>query len=217
MLLELEGFKEGKMNRSQLMKSIWRKRKREGGKATCSFCGRAIFAGGVRMKGKPYHKGCSEFAGAGLMPAQVGLNPRRKRGRIPRDGFRYFGAEPLDNPRYSFGPTGFRPPARWWSKMAESAAASYFGKKLKKLTKGQKERVSTIVGGIWAKFSDATRRAILREYEPSATRANPKLRNIHQLPCPICKNPIAVNRANVSVICPKCKTSLISRRITRRK
>jgi len=44
--------------RSELSKSIWRKRKREGGKGTCFHCKRAVFAGGTRREGRLYHKTC---------------------------------------------------------------------------------------------------------------------------------------------------------------
>jgi len=235
--------------RSELSKAIWRRRKREGGKAKCSYCGRSIFAGGVVMAGRSYHKGCAELRGARIRRYELVRNPRR-RDRVPRDAFRYFGARALNpfrsittgkgttkelivfppgveegvlvnartgkatnrwadgtagvpkeikelaeeevnaympysmeqydwshkNPKYVFGPTGFRPPAKWFAKMAQGASASYFGKKVKDLTKAQGARVGQIVGGIWAKYSDATRRAILKKYEPAAARANPTRR-----------------------------------------
>lgn len=262
------------MNRSEISKTAWRKRKRGPAKGTCNFCGKKIFAGGVLMNGGRYHKSCAEAKGAGLKPAQVGknprakcprcgkfmyltekhlyppksgkrpspvasshrryicehcgkgfwdfevaqFNPRKKRDRAPRNAHRYFGATAL-NPKYKFGPTGFRPPAKWFSMRAEGAAASYFGKKLKDLTKTQKDRIGQIVGGIWAKFSERTRMEILKKYEPSAVRANPKkrlLRNIHQLPCPICKTLNPVNRANTRLKCSKCGTNLIAMRVKKR-
>ena len=207
--------------RSELSKRIWRKRKREGGKATCFYCFKPIYARGVMMEGRPYHKVCAELYGAGLKRAELVRNSRLddRRRRIPRDAFRYFGARELNpgahwhdeqakkaleyleqkgrseyvegvldahlqsmtasraqgilNPRYVFGPTGFRPPAKWFAKMAQGVSASYFGKKLRDLTKSQSARVGQIVGGIWARFSDKTRLEILKKYEPAAARANP--------------------------------------------
>jgi len=115
------------------------------------------------------------------------------------------------NPEYRFGPTGYRPPAKWFSKMAESSAASYFGKKLKDLTKTEKAKVGQIVGGVWAKFSDATRLEILKKYEPSAVRANP----IQMLSCPICGVINPVNRAGVYLKCSSCKNPLMSVKVRR--
>ena len=65
--------------RSVISKRTWRERKREGGKAVCSFCRDAIFAGGVRYKGKPWHKSCLESMKFGLTRMQAGVaNPKAK-------------------------------------------------------------------------------------------------------------------------------------------
>ena len=193
--------------RSELSKKIWRTRKRGPGKGTCYFCRKKIFAGGVVMSGHKFHKGCGESWGAGLTPAQAGKNPViTEQRRAPRDAFRYFGARELNPKKYIFGPTGYRPPAKWFSKMSEGAAASYFGKKLKDLTKSERAKVSQIAGGIWAKFSDATRLEILKKYEPSAVRVNP----VQMLSCPACGNPVRVSRHGVYLKCPSCNTSLVS-------
>ena len=156
------------------------------------------------MSGHKFHKGCGESWGAGLTPAQVGKNPDKR--RAPRDAFRYFGARELNPKKYIFGPTGYRPPAKWFSKISEGSAASYFGKKLKDLTKSERAKVGQIVGGIWAKFSDATRLEILKKYEPSAVRVNP----VQMLSCPACGNPVRVSRHGVYLKCPSCNTSLVS-------
>ena len=196
------------MERSEISKQTWRRRKREGGKATCTYCGRPIFAGGVKSPGgKAYHKTCYEAYYAGLVPAQVGKNPKEQ--RAPRDAFR-FGAEKL-NPKYAFGPTGFRPPAKWFAKIAQGSAASYFGKQLRDLTRAEAAKVGQIVGGIWAKYTDKTRLDILRKYEPSAVRA------VRNLPCPICGTSNPVSQSNVRLRCSKCGTSLRSVRVVRRK
>ena len=270
--------------RSEISRKAWRKRKREGGKAKCAFCGKLIFARGVRMNGKPYHKGCAEAKGAGLKPTQVGKNPKiTERKRAPRDAFRYFGAEelnprgrwiyPLDpdcpkvrrfsdalygdpmtkamgaptdeimegfaskhrltckrcqmygaahvdvayNPKFKFGPTGFRPPAKWFAKMAQGTSASHFGRKLKELTASQRAKVGQIVGGIWAKYTDATRFEILRKYEPSAVRAlaNPSMlgKRTQMLNCPACGGPNPVSRLNVYLRCSTCGAPLRSVRV----
>ena len=182
--------------RSEISKRAWRKRKREGGKATCIYCLKPIFAGGVRMNGKPYHKVCAELAGAGIRRQELVKNLQDSRKRAPRDAFRYFGAGEL-NPRYIFGPTGFRPPSRWFAKMSQGASASYFGKKLKDLTKAQSAKIGQIVGGIWAGYSDKTRLEILKKYEPSAILSNP-------LPCPNCQTLNPISRANVYLKCKGC-------------
>ena len=125
----------------------------------------------------------------------------------------------MTNPEYVYGPTGFRPPAKWLSMMAKEAAVNYFNKKLKDLNTAQNARIGRIVGGIWARFSDKTRRDILRKYEPSAVLANPKkqlLKNIHQLPCPLCKALNPVNRANTRLVCSYCGANLIARKVNKR-
>ena len=61
--------------RSAISKRAWRRRKREGGKATCFYCGRNIYAGGVIIGVRQYHKTCFAFAKAGFRPKQVGMNP----------------------------------------------------------------------------------------------------------------------------------------------
>lgn len=274
------------VTRSEISKRTWRARKRGPGKGRCHFCKQKIFAGGVVMSGHKFHKGCAEALGAGLKPAQVGMNPRR-RDRVPRDAFRYFGAEPLNpidiseydrmekeamaeykkgdksassairsmmgafdvkgltfnprakcpkcgrlmrwlgrqgvyecrkcdigylpeevkefNPAYRFGLTEFRPPAKWFSKIAEGTAASYFGKSLKDLTRVQSARVGRIVGGIWAKMTPKTRLEILKKYEPAL--ANPR---VQLLACPKCQNPVPVSRQNVYLKCNSCGTQLMS-------
>ena len=195
--------------RSELSKKIWRTRKRGPGKGTCYFCKQKIFVGGIIMSGHKFHKGCGESWGAGLTPAQVGKNPDKR--RAPRDAFRYFGARELNPKKYIFGPTGYRPPAKWFSKMSEGAAASYFGKKLKELTSAQRAKVGQIVGGIWAKFSDATRLEILKKYEPSAVRVNP----VQMLSCPICGVANPVSRAGVYLKCKSCGKPLRAVRVRR--
>jgi len=67
----------GSRARSLLSKAIWRRRKKEGGKGTCSFCRKGIFAGGAVSQGRPFHKACLGYAKMGFSPAQIGLNPRR--------------------------------------------------------------------------------------------------------------------------------------------
>jgi len=86
--------------RSELSKAIWRRRKREGGKATCYFCHSPIFAGGVAdpKTGRKFHKGCFEALKAGLKPEHIGRNPRRIMRREPRDAYRFYGARAL-NPK----------------------------------------------------------------------------------------------------------------------
>ena len=283
------------VTRSEISKRTWRARKRGPGKGTCYFCKKKIFAGGVIMRGRKLHKGCAEAKGAGLVPAQIGKNPRidaftkqylekdypfiiedwlkikkavesgtspldvanemnevaaslkwkeypigkrvlkslenglfdtayeeltrwfKKIGynprritrrRAPRDAFRYFGAEELNpkrqGPKYVFGPTGYRPPAKWFSRIAQGASASYFGKKLKDLTRTEAAKVGQIVGGIWAKFSDVTRLEILKKYEPSAVRTNPT----QMLSCPVCGINNPVNRAGVYLKCRNCRNPL---------
>ena len=65
-----------------------------------------------------------------------------------------------------------RPPARWWAKMSHGVAKSYFGKKVKSLSRAESARAGRVVGGIWANFSDATKEMIMRKYEPTAA-SNP--------------------------------------------
>ena len=153
--------------------------------------------------GGKFHKGCAEAYYAGLVPAQVGKNPKR----ITRDAFR-FGAEEL-NPQYVYGPTKFRPPSKWFAKIGEGTSASYFGKKMKNLTRAEAAKVGQIVGGIWAKYSDKTRLDILRKYEPSAVRV------VRNLSCPICGTSNPVSQSNVRVKCIKCGTQLRSVKVKR--
>ena len=136
-------------------------------------------------------------------------NLQDRRRRVPRDAFR-FGARELNPREYVFGPTRFRPPAKWFAKMAQGSAASYFGKKLKELTKAEAAKVGQIVGGIWAKYSDKTRLAILRKYEPSAVRV------VRNLSCPICGVSNPVSAANIYLRCSKCGTPLRSVKVRRR-
>jgi len=44
--------------RSEAIKKAWRRRKREGGKGICPICKKPVYAGGIRRKGKIYHKVC---------------------------------------------------------------------------------------------------------------------------------------------------------------
>ena len=71
------------------------------------------------------------------------------------------------NPRYAYGPTGFRPPARWWAKTIAGLKVGY------KRARGMTEReysgnIARIAGGIWSRYTDTTRRKILAKYEPEA-------------------------------------------------
>jgi len=63
-----------------------------------------------------------------------------------------------------------RAPARWWAKMSHGVAKSYFGKKVKSLSRAESERVGRVVGGIWSSFSDATKEMIMRKYERNSVR-----------------------------------------------
>ena len=122
-------------------------------------------------------------------------------------------------------PTGFRPPVKWFAKMAQSASASYFDKKLKDLTRAQSAKIGQIVGGIWARYSDKTRMEILRKYEPSAVRANVGVNinipttgyslgsRVSNLSCPVCQTLNPVSRQNVYLRCSKCGTPLRSVRV----
>ena len=76
------------------------------------------------------------------------------------------------NPEYAYGPTGYRPPKKWFNKMLA---------KVKKEYRGTKAELSKVVGGIWAKQTNKVREAIVRKYEPGT--ANPKK---GQKKCPIC-------------------------------
>jgi len=68
--------------RSAVSKRTWRSRKQERGKATCFFCTRPIYAGGVKVgKLHTYHKTCFAYAKAGLRPEQVGLDHTNPRGK----------------------------------------------------------------------------------------------------------------------------------------
>jgi len=71
------------MRRSEITKAAWRRRKRAGGKATCAFCHKPIFAGGVSYQGMPFHKTCLEEMRYGLTPAMAGVaNPRMRNPEI---------------------------------------------------------------------------------------------------------------------------------------
>lgn len=146
--------------------------------------------------------------------------PYSKRGEYGRgqyDEAVYAEKPGLPNPKFKFGPTGFRPPRKWFYKMARSSALSYFSKPLKLLSAKQKARVSKIVGGIWAKYTDATRMDILKKYEPSAVRAlaNPSLlgTKIEMLNCPACNGLNPVSRLNVYLKCNTCGAPLRSVRV----
>ena len=47
-----------KARRSEIIKSAWRKRKREGGIGTCHHCKRIVFVGGIRREGHLFHRTC---------------------------------------------------------------------------------------------------------------------------------------------------------------
>ena len=97
-------------------------------------------------------------------PEAAILNPFRSR-RFPFIGPRRPKVE--NNPEYAYGPTGFRPPSAWFTKMLKRVAAQYPKEKVE--SKGAyRQALSRIVGGIWARFDDATRLKILQKYEPSA-------------------------------------------------
>lgn len=78
------------MNRSEISKKAWRTRKREGGEATCLFCKKPIFAGGVLYGGKKYHKSCLEAKKFGLTKRQAGVkNPRLDPWGVPIGYYEY--------------------------------------------------------------------------------------------------------------------------------
>ena len=185
------------MRRSEISKATWRKRKREGGKATCAFCGMAIYSGGVTKGGFAWHKGCLEAKMAGLTPRQMGKNPRRS-----RDSYQFYGAKGL-NPR---------PPAKWWATMWARTAASYPKKASESLEKYRAD-ISRIVGGIWYKFPGATRARLIKRYEGMATPAR-ALAN--PLPCPCCGVLNPVSRANLYMRCSGCGRPLRSVKVIRK-
>ena len=103
----------------------------------------------------------------------------------------------LQNP-LAYGPTGFRPPAAWFAKMLARMRAGY-RKRKGQSEESYKDALGRIVGGIWSKFSDATRRKILLKYEPAAARAkglNPLMGH-----CPVHGGDIAVNPTAKRVKC----------------
>ncbi len=100
------------------------------------------------------------------------------------------------NPEYAYGPTGYRPPKKWFDHMLA---------KMKKSYKGTKGELSRLVGGIWAKQTDKVRAEIVKKYEPSA--ANP-LTGV----CPLHGNPISVNPKAKRVRCPHGHTLRVPRR-----
>jgi len=64
--------------RSWIMRSAWRRRKRKGGRGVCTYCHHTIWIGGVVYDGRKYHKSCLESAKAGLTRKQAGVgNPRK--------------------------------------------------------------------------------------------------------------------------------------------
>lgn len=76
----------------------------------------------------------------------------------------YTGPRLLRRNSYAFGPTGFRPPAKWWAKTIAGLRASY--KPLPGMTKKMYHgAISRIAGGIWSRFTDETRIAIVKKYE----------------------------------------------------
>ena len=176
------------------------KRKREGGKATCSFCKKPIFAGGVKYLSKPFHKSCLESFKFGLTRKQAGVaNPKRR----TRDSYEFYGAKEL-NPR---------PPAAWWSRMWAKTAAAY-PREVGETLKHWKAGVSKIVGGIWWKFPEATRARLIKKYERMATPAK-ALANPKNLACPVCKMLNPVSKANVYLKCVGCNTPLRSVKVRR--
>lgn len=70
-----------------------------------------------------------------------------------------------------------RPPKKWWDKVAGKASLNYFHKSPKYLNKADKNRLGEIVGGIWKKFSPATKRMIMKKYE-----ANPRTIDVTPTP-----------------------------------
>ena len=48
------------------------------------------------------------------------------------------------------------------------------------------------------------------------TEKNVKVGLPNALKCPVCSNPVKVNRANVRLKCPSCRTSLVSVKVKRR-
>ena len=113
-------------------------------------------------------------------------NPFRKRRtlyrgpRLPLRSRAIPGATKL-NP-YAYGKTGFRPPAAWFAKMMLSVRRAY--KKLPGMTEVKyRAHLGQIIGGIWAKFPQRVRDAILKKYEPMAPAA--RALNPHSGICPI--------------------------------
>lgn len=65
-------------SRSEISKAAWRKRKRvRAYKALCAFCGKPIWAKGVRAERRAWHKGCFEAHQMGLTPKMIGRNPSK--------------------------------------------------------------------------------------------------------------------------------------------
>lgn len=89
------------ITRSEVSKKTWASRKRAGGKGRCFYCGRNIYAGGVRYKGRLYHETC-----ASLMRKGVPIIKRR--------------LTMVYNPRIET-----RPPREWFAKMLPGLRASY--------------------------------------------------------------------------------------------
>ena len=160
-----------RQERSAISKKAWANRRP---KAHCQYCSRPIWARGVKVNNTPLHKVCAELKFAGYRRKELIKNPDK---RAPHNAFRYFGAKEL-NPKYQFGPPGFRPPSKWFAKMSQGVSASYFGKRVKDLTQAESAKLGQIVGGIWAKYKPYTRMQILKKYEPSAVRINPKKKEV---------------------------------------
>lgn len=180
--------------RSELMKAVWRKRKREGGKAICFFCKKPIFAGGVAYQGRKFHKSCLESMKFGLTKKQAGVaNPKRR----TRDSYEFYGAREL-NPR---------PPARWWAIMWSKTAASY-PRKAGETLKHYRASISRIVAGIWWKFDEATRKRLIKKYERMATPSKALNPKVGYLPCPSCGTFNPISKQNVYLKCYKCNSWL---------
>lgn len=74
-------------SRAEISRAAWRKRKREGGRGTCAYCLRKIYAGGSLYMGRLLHETCAKMYKAGI-PAHVVRNPKAvSERRPPREWF----------------------------------------------------------------------------------------------------------------------------------